>query len=194
MGHYGGRGIAPSGGAWLRYQKRHWARCLSLGGRPVPGTGATALGSAVCWLLVLRKLHAQSCLSQGAASVIGQLARAQCPDGGTRQGIREVRAVKVKYSKSQLDSWFRTLSDDLGAWEFPELTGMGVSIGEDHASVVRRLSDVGLFKGDILGLVGESGCGKGTFPKPSGRGRRAGSDLRSGTVDKGSRNQVTMGW
>ena len=51
------------------------------------------------------------------------------------RGIREVRAVKVKYAKSQLDSWFRIISEDIGAWEIPELTSMGVSIGEDHVAV-----------------------------------------------------------
>lgn len=49
--------------------------------------------------------------------------------------IREVRAIEVKYSKNQLDSWFRMISDDPGVWELPELTSMGVSIGEDHVAV-----------------------------------------------------------
>ncbi len=52
------------------------------------------------------------------------------------QGIREVRAIKVKYPKSRLDTWFQTISDDMGLWEeFPEVTGMGVSILENRVSV-----------------------------------------------------------
>ena len=53
----------------------------------------------------------------------------------TWQGIREVRTAKVKYSKSQLDSWFKVISDDLGVRDFPEWTSMGVSIGENRVDV-----------------------------------------------------------
>ena len=49
----------------------------------------------------------------------------------TWQNIREVRPFRVKYSKAQLDSWFRVLGGYLGGSKFPELTSAWVDVWEN---------------------------------------------------------------
>ena len=70
--------------------------------------------------------------SQEAAEALAE----QHLDPAYWRAVREVRAVRVRYSKSHLDRWFHIISNDMGVWEeFPELTSMGASVTEDHVSV-----------------------------------------------------------
>ena len=51
------------------------------------------------------------------------------------KSIRKVRAVKVKYSKNQLDKWFRLLYDDLNELNYKEVSGGGVDIVENQVTI-----------------------------------------------------------